>query len=96
MDAVCKIAGGAAAGLLLVWLALIAALLAYPAVPIDLIPEVIPVIGYADDAIIVALALRSVARRAGGAGVASALARQPGRTRRDPGSGRHPRLTVIR
>ena len=40
-------------------------LLAYLAVPIDLIPDVIPVIGYADDAIIVALALRSVARRAG-------------------------------
>jgi uncharacterized membrane protein YkvA (DUF1232 family) len=40
-------------------------LLAYLAMPIDLIPDVIPVIGYADDAIIVALALRSVARRAG-------------------------------
>ncbi|MDT4995880.1 MAG: hypothetical protein QOH97_5772 [Actinoplanes sp.] len=41
------------------------ALLIYLAVPIDLIPDFIPVIGYADDAIIVALALRSVARRAG-------------------------------
>jgi uncharacterized membrane protein YkvA (DUF1232 family) len=40
-------------------------LLAYLAVPIDLIPDFIPVIGYADDAVIVALALRSVARRAG-------------------------------
>jgi uncharacterized membrane protein YkvA (DUF1232 family) len=40
-------------------------LLVYLAVPIDLIPDFIPVIGYADDAIIVALALRSVARRAG-------------------------------
>ncbi|MEU4625186.1 YkvA family protein [Actinoplanes sp. NPDC023801] len=40
-------------------------LLAYLAVPIDLIPDFIPVIGYADDAIIVALTLRSVARRAG-------------------------------
>jgi uncharacterized membrane protein YkvA (DUF1232 family) len=40
-------------------------LLLYLAVPIDLIPDFIPVIGYADDAIIVALALRSVARRAG-------------------------------
>jgi uncharacterized membrane protein YkvA (DUF1232 family) len=40
-------------------------LLIYLAVPIDLIPDFIPVIGYADDAIIVALALRSVARRAG-------------------------------
>lgn len=40
-------------------------LLAYLAVPIDLIPDFIPVIGYADDAVIVAFALRSVARRAG-------------------------------
>jgi uncharacterized membrane protein YkvA (DUF1232 family) len=40
-------------------------LLAYLAVPIDLIPDFIPVVGYADDAIIVALALRSVTRRAG-------------------------------
>ena len=111
MDAVWTIAVGAAAGLLMVWLVLIAALLlagrhyerprlgemlrllpdllrllkrlagdkslprgvrvrlwlllAYLAVPIDLIPDFIPVIGYADDAIIVALALRSVAHRAG-------------------------------
>jgi uncharacterized membrane protein YkvA (DUF1232 family) len=40
-------------------------LLAYLALPIDLIPDFIPVLGYADDAIVVALALRSVARRAG-------------------------------
>jgi uncharacterized membrane protein YkvA (DUF1232 family) len=111
MDTVWKVAVGAGAGLLIVWLALIAALLlvgrryerpglgemlrllpdllrllkrlagdkslprgvrvrlwlllAYLAVPIDLIPDFIPVIGYADDAIIVALALRSVARHAG-------------------------------
>lgn len=41
-------------------------LLGYLLTPIDLIPDFIPVVGYADDAIIVALALRSVARRAGG------------------------------
>jgi uncharacterized membrane protein YkvA (DUF1232 family) len=40
-------------------------LLAYLASPIDLIPDFVPVVGYADDAIIVALTLRSVARRAG-------------------------------
>jgi uncharacterized membrane protein YkvA (DUF1232 family) len=40
-------------------------LLAYLVMPIDLIPDVIPIIGYADDAIIVVLALRSVIRRAG-------------------------------
>ena len=111
MDTVWKIVVGAGVGLVVVWLALIVALLVagrryerpglggmlrllpdllrllkrlagdaslprgvrvrlwlllvYLAVPIDLIPDFIPVIGYADDAIIVALALRSVARRAG-------------------------------
>jgi uncharacterized membrane protein YkvA (DUF1232 family) len=40
-------------------------LLAYLAMPIDLVPDVIPVLGYADDAIIVAAVLRGVVRRAG-------------------------------
>lgn len=40
-------------------------LLVYLILPIDLIPDFIPIIGYADDAIIVALALRSVTRSAG-------------------------------
>ena len=39
-------------------------LLGYLAMPFDLVPDVIPVIGYADDAVIVALALRSVVRAA--------------------------------
>jgi uncharacterized membrane protein YkvA (DUF1232 family) len=37
-------------------------LLAYLAVPFDLIPDFIPVVGFADDAILVALVLRSVIR----------------------------------
>ena len=41
------------------------ALIGYLAMPIDLVPDFIPVIGYADDAVVVALALRSVVRRAG-------------------------------
>ena len=40
-------------------------LLAYLALPIDLVPDFIPIVGYADDAIIVAAVLRSVVRRAG-------------------------------
>ncbi|MEU8196498.1 YkvA family protein [Microbispora amethystogenes] len=40
-------------------------LLAYLAMPIDVIPDFIPVLGYADDAIIVTAVLRSVVRRAG-------------------------------
>jgi uncharacterized membrane protein YkvA (DUF1232 family) len=40
-------------------------LLAYLILPIDIVPDFIPVIGYADDAVVVALVLRSVVRRAG-------------------------------
>lgn len=40
-------------------------LLAYLAIPFDLIPDFIPVLGYADDAIIVVAVLRSTVRRAG-------------------------------
>jgi uncharacterized membrane protein YkvA (DUF1232 family) len=43
----------------------LALLLVYLALPVDLIPDFVPVIGYADDAIIVALVLRSTTRRAG-------------------------------
>lgn len=40
-------------------------LVGYLVFPIDLVPDFIPVLGYADDAIVVALALRRVVRVAG-------------------------------
>lgn len=40
-------------------------LLVYLLSPIDLVPDFLPVIGYADDVVIVALVLRSVVNRAG-------------------------------
>lgn len=40
-------------------------LLGYLLLPIDLVPDFLPVIGYADDAIVVAVVLRSVVRAAG-------------------------------
>ncbi len=40
-------------------------LVAYLAMPFDLIPDFIPVLGYADDVVIAALVLRSVVKRAG-------------------------------
>jgi uncharacterized membrane protein YkvA (DUF1232 family) len=40
-------------------------LFVYLAVPFDLIPDFVPVIGYADDVIIACVVLRSVVRRAG-------------------------------
>ena len=40
-------------------------LLGYLVLPVDLVPDFLPVIGYADDVIIMALVLRSVVRSAG-------------------------------
>ena len=40
-------------------------LLGYLAIPIDLVPDFVPVLGYADDAIVVALVLRTVLRSGG-------------------------------
>ncbi len=39
--------------------------LGYLLLPIDLVPDFVPVLGYADDAVVVALVLRAVMRRAG-------------------------------
>ncbi len=39
--------------------------LGYLLLPIDLVPDFVPVLGYADDAVVLALVLRSVVRRAG-------------------------------
>lgn len=49
-----------------VWLGV---LLVYLLSPIDLIPDFIPVLGYADDALVVAIALRFATRRAGSAAI---------------------------
>ena len=40
-------------------------ILAYLVLPIDLVPDFLPVIGYADDAVVVALGLRLIVRAAG-------------------------------
>ncbi|WNV74402.1 DUF1232 domain-containing protein [Geodermatophilus sp. DSM 44513] len=42
-------------------------LLGYLLLPVDLVPDVVPVLGYADDVVVVALALRAVVRAAGDA-----------------------------
>jgi uncharacterized membrane protein YkvA (DUF1232 family) len=43
----------------------LALLLGYLLSPIDLIPDFVPVLGYADDAIIAMIAIRSAVRHAG-------------------------------
>src|SRR6478609_5582222 len=53
----------------------LALLMAYLAFPLDLIPDFIPVLGYADDAIIVLLVLRHTARHIG---IAALRAHWPG------------------
>lgn len=47
------------------WKALVVAVIAYLAMPFDLVPDFIPVAGQLDDVIVVALVLRWAVRRAG-------------------------------
>ena len=47
-----------------IWLA---ALVVHPLSPIDLVPDFVPVVGYADDGIVVALVFRFATRHAGAA-----------------------------
>ncbi len=42
-------------------------LLVYLLSPVDLVPDLVPLLGYADDVVVVAWALRSVVRRSGAA-----------------------------
>jgi uncharacterized membrane protein YkvA (DUF1232 family) len=44
----------------------LSAIVVYLLLPIDLVPDFIPIVGYADDAVVVALGLRWVVRAAGG------------------------------
>jgi uncharacterized membrane protein YkvA (DUF1232 family) len=50
----------------------------YLAMPIDLVPDFIPVLGYADDAIVVAIALRRVVRSAGAEALERSWTGSPG------------------
>lgn len=65
-------------------------LMAYLAIPIDLIPDFVPVIGYADDAIIVARGAARGGPQSGCRRGASALAGHRGRFRRAVPADRHP------
>ncbi|MFD7160533.1 YkvA family protein [Kribbella sp. NPDC059898] len=68
----------------------LALLMVYLAMPIDLIPDFIPVLGYADDAIIATVVLRGVVRHAG---IAAVRAHWPGS---DDGFAAVVRLTGLR
>lgn len=68
----------------------LALLMIYLALPVDLVPDFLPVIGYADDAIIVAFVLRGVVQRAG---IEAVRAHWPGT---DSGFAALARLTGLR
>jgi uncharacterized membrane protein YkvA (DUF1232 family) len=50
----------------------LALLLAYLALPLDLVPDFVPVLGHVDDVIVAAVALRLVARHAGAGAIDAA------------------------
>jgi uncharacterized membrane protein YkvA (DUF1232 family) len=70
-------------------------LLAYLAMPLGLVPDFISIAGYADDAIIVALAFRSVTRRAGPEALGRALASRTASAPHDASRACGPGLRVI-
>ena len=55
----------ALATVVILWLLLVGALLAYLVMPVDVVPDFIPIAGQLDDAILVAAVLAYVVRRAG-------------------------------
>ena len=69
-------------------------LVGYLLMPIDLVPDFVPVVGYADDAVVVVWALRSVVRAAGSGRTRPALVRDTrGAASRQAARGR-PELTL--
>lgn len=62
-------------------------LLVYLASPIDLVPDFLPVVGYADDVVVVVLTLRSVVRHAGPDALGRHWPGTPDGRRPDPPSG---------
>jgi len=65
-------------------------LLVYLASPIDLVPDFLPVVGYADDVVVVVLTLRSVVRHAGPDALGRHWPGTPDGRRPDPPSGPAP------
>ena len=71
-----RLARDPTAGRQIRWRVLI--LLAYLASPVDLVPDFVPIVGYADDVVVLAFVLRSVVRRAGGTVVTANWGGTPG------------------
>ena len=71
-------------------------LVGYLLMPIDLVPDFVPVVGYADDAIVVVWALRSVVQGGGPGRPRPALVRDTRGAASRQAAGGHPGLTVTR